>query len=297
MSEPTIITCAVTGNTTVQQHPGIPCTPEQIADACIAAGRAGAAIAHIHARYPDGRPSMELAHYREVVERIRASDVDLIIDLTTGPGSRFVPSDDEPRIAAPGTSITTPQRRVEHVVALRPEICTLDFNTMFSNGGVIINTPRNLRIMADAILEVGTTPELEVFDSGDIQLANEFIRDNVLATPSLFQLVLGVKYGAVATPTTMMYMKSLLPEGAHWAGFQMGPPGFPAMAQAWLLGGHVRVGLEDNIYLESGVIAPDNSALVQKAVRILTELGAKIATPAQAREMLSLKKMAPLPSA
>ncbi|HSH93845.1 MAG TPA: 3-keto-5-aminohexanoate cleavage protein, partial [Roseimicrobium sp.] len=146
MANPTIISCAVTGNiTTIQQHPNIPCTPEQIAHACIAAAQAGAAIAHIHVRYADGRPSMELVHYREVVERIRASETDVIINLTTGPGQRFVPSEDNPAIAAPGTTLTTPERRMEHVVALRPEICSLDLNTMFSGSSVVINTPRNVR--------------------------------------------------------------------------------------------------------------------------------------------------------
>jgi uncharacterized protein (DUF849 family) len=294
MTNPTIISCAVTGNiTNIKQHPGLPCTPEQIALACIGAARAGAAIAHIHVRYPDGRPSMELEHYREVVDRIRASDTDVIINLTTGPGQRFVPSEDDPKIAAPGTTLTTPERRMEHVVALRPEICSLDLNTMFAGASVVINTPRNVRIMAQLAREAGTLPELEVFDTGDIHLANDLIAEGTLPSPSLFQIVLGIKYGANAAPGTLAYLRTLIPANSNWAAFGTGRSEFPMLMQAWLLGGHVRVGLEDNIYLKKGVLAPDNAALVSKAVHLLTELDAQIATPAQAREILGLKKLAP----
>ncbi len=293
MSNPTIISCAVTGNiTTIKQYPSLPCTPEQIANACIGAARAGAAIAHIHVRYPDGRPSMELEHYREVVQRIRQSDTDVVINLTTGPGQRFVPSEDDPKVAAPGTTLTTPERRMEHVVALQPEICSLDLNTMFSGSSVVINTPRNVRIMAQLAREAGTLPELEVFDSGDIHLANDLIADGTLPNPSLFQIVLGVKYGANATPATLSYLRSLLPAGSNWAAFGTGRWEYPMLVQSWLLGGHVRVGLEDNIYIRKGVLAPDNTALVSKAVTLLTELDVKIATPAEARDILGLKKRA-----
>lgn len=294
MTNPTIISCAVSGNiTSIKQHPGLPCTPEQIADACINAAKAGAAITHIHVRYPDGRPSMELTHYREVVERIRASDTDVIINLTTGPGQRFVPSEDDPKVAAPGTTLTTPERRMEHVVALHPEICSLDLNTMFSGSSVVINTPRNVRIMAQLARESGALPELEVFDSGDIHLANDLIADGTLPNPSLFQIVLGVKYGANATSATLSYLRSLLPAGSNWAAFGTGRWEYPMLMQSWLLGGHVRVGLEDNIYIRKGVLAPDNTALVKKAVNLFNELEVKIATPAEAREILGLKKRMP----
>jgi uncharacterized protein (DUF849 family) len=294
LANPTIITCAVTGNiTTLQQSPYLPVTPEQIANACLDAVRAGAAIVHIHVRHPDGRPSMELAHYREVVERLRAADKDVIINLTTGPGGRFIPSDDDPSIAAPGTNLQRPERRVEHILALRPEICSFDFNTMYSGSSVVINTPRNLGIMAEKIRESGSMPELEVFDTGDIQLANHFLQDGKLDAPALFQIVLGVRYGAIATPETMLYMKSLLPAGSHWAAFGVGRWEFPMLAQAWLLGGHVRVGLEDNIYLEKGVLAQNNTVLVEKAVRVVKELGGTIATVGEAREILGLRKRAP----
>ncbi|SMF17490.1 Uncharacterized conserved protein, DUF849 family [Xaviernesmea oryzae] len=294
MTDPTIITCAVTGNiTSPSQTPFLPITPEQIAEACLDAVRAGAAIVHIHVRHPDGRPSMELEHYTEVVQRLRAADEDVIINLTTGPGGRFIPGDDDPSVAAPGTTLTRPERRVEHIVALRPEICSLDLNTMYSGSSVVINTPRNLAIMSDLIREAGVLPELEVFDSGDIQLANHFIQEGRLDVPALFQIVLGVRYGAIATPETLLYMKSLLPAGSNWAAFGVGRWEFPMLAQAWLLGGHVRVGLEDNIYLEKGVLAESNTVLVKKAVRILKELGGTIATPAEAREILGLTKQLP----
>lgn len=294
MADPTIITCAVTGNiTSPSQTPYLPITPEQIANACLEATRAGASIVHIHVRHPDGRPSMELGHYREVVERLRAADEDVIINLTTGPGGRFIPSEDDPKIAALGTTLLPPRQRVEHIAALRPEICSLDFNTMYSGTSVVINTPQNLAIMAEIIRDAGVLPELEVFDTGDIQLANHFLQEGRLDGPALFQIVLGVRYGAIATPETLLYMKSLLPAGSHWAAFGVGRFEFPILAQAWLLGGHVRVGLEDNIYLEKGVLAESNTVLVQKAARVVKELGGRIATVGETREMLKLKKQLP----
>ena len=297
MADPTIISCAVTGNiTTLQQTPHLPVTPEQIAQSCVEAARAGAAIVHVHVRHPDGRPSMDLAHYREVVERLRAADEDVVINLTTGPGQRFVPSEADPSVAAPGTTLMRPEPRVAHVQALRPELCSLDLNTMYSGSSVVINTPANLAIMADLIAEAGVKPELEVFDSGDIQLGNHFIEQGRLAASTLFQIVLGVRYGAIATPETLMYMKSLLPSNAPWSAFGVGRWEFPMLAQSWLLGGHVRVGLEDNIYLEKGVLAESNAALVAKAARIVRDLGGQIATPGEAREILGLTKQAPLPA-
>jgi uncharacterized protein (DUF849 family) len=288
---PTIISCAVTGNiTTRAHHPELPCTPQEIAKACIDAAKAGAAIVHIHVRYPDGRPSMELQHYRETVERVRDADSEVIINLTTGPGQRFVPSLDEPKIAAPGTTLMPPEQRVEHVVALRPDMCSLDFNTMYSGSSVVINTPHNLRIMAKLIREAGTLPELECFDSGDIHLARDLLADGTLGPNPFFQLVLGVKYGAAATPATMSYLASLLPAGAGWSGFGVGRWEFPMLAQAWLLGGHVRVGLEDNVYLSKGVLAPDNAALVTKAGSIVEALGGTVATATQARQILRLTR-------
>ncbi|MGH6942642.1 MAG: 3-keto-5-aminohexanoate cleavage protein [Geminicoccaceae bacterium] len=285
-----IITCAVTGSITKpEQHPGLPITPEQIADAVIEAARAGAAIAHLHVRDPaTGAPSMALEHYREVVERIRASEVDLIINLTTGPGGRFVPGEHDPKVAAPGSTLIAPERRVEHVVALRPEICSLDLNTMWFGSAVVINTPRNAAIMAEAVDRAGVKPELEVFDSGDLQLAHQLLADGILKRPPLFQIVLGIKNGFPATPETLIYARSLLPMDATWAAMGIARMEFPIVAQACLLGGHVRVGLEDNLYLDKGVLAPSNAALVERARRIVELLGRSVATPAEARAILGL---------
>ncbi|HEX5795131.1 MAG TPA: 3-keto-5-aminohexanoate cleavage protein [Geminicoccaceae bacterium] len=292
MADKTIITCAVTGNITKpEQHPDLPITPAEIARAAVDAAKAGAAIAHIHVRDPaTGAPSMELAHYREVVERIRASDTDLIINLTTGPGGRFVPSDDDPKVAAAGSTLVRPERRVEHVVALTPEICSLDLNTMWFGSAVVINTPRNAAIMARAIRAAGVMPELEVFDSGDIQLAHQLLADGVLARPPLFQVVLGIRNGFPATPQTLLYATSLLPADAVWAAMGIGRMEFPIVAQACLLGGHVRVGLEDNLYLDKGVLASSNAALVERAVTIVELLGRSVATAAEAREILGLRR-------
>jgi len=292
MSQKTILSVAVTGNqTTVQQHAGLPCTPEQIATACIDSAKAGAAITHIHVRYPDGRPSMELSHYKEVVDRIRNSGVDVIINLTTGPGQRFVPSVEDPKVAAPGTTLTNPMRRVEHVIALKPEICSLDLNTMWSGSSAVINPPANITIMAQAMKEAGAKPELEVFDSGDIAVAKDLIKKGVLDTPALFQIVTGISYGFECTPQTMMYAKSLLPAGSHWAAFGVGRLAFPSLAQAFLLGGHVRIGLEDAVYLSKGVLAPTNASMAEKAKRIIEELGGELATPKEARQILGLRSL------
>jgi uncharacterized protein (DUF849 family) len=285
----TILSVAVTGNqTTLEQHPGLPCTPSQIATACIESAKAGAAIAHIHVRYDDGRPSMELEHYREVVDRIRDSGVDVIINLTTGPGGRFIPGKEDPKVAAPGSSLTTPMRRVEHIIALKPEICTLDLNTMWSGTAVVINPPENVTIMAQAMKEAGSKPEIEVFDSGDIQLAKVLLEKGVLDSPALFQIVTGIRYGFESTPHTLMYARSLLPADAQWAGFGVGRMAFPMVAQAFLLGGHVRVGLEDAVNLRKGVLAPSNAAMVQKAAMIVDELGGELATTKEARKILGL---------
>jgi 3-dehydrocarnitine:acetyl-CoA trimethylamine transferase len=289
MAQKTILSVAVTGNqTTLQQHPGLPCTPEQIATACIQSAKAGAAITHIHVRYEDGRPSMELAHYREVVERIRDSGVDVIINLTTGPGQRFVPSKDDPKVAAPGTTLMQPLRRVEHILALKPEICSLDLNTMWSGSSAVINSPESITAMAEAMKEAGSKPEIEVFDSGDIHLAKSLIEKGVLASPPLFQIVTGIRWGFESTPQTLMYARSLLPEGAQWAGFGIGRMAFPMVAQAFLLGGHVRVGLEDAVNIRKGVLAPSNAAMAEKAAHIIDELGGELATAAEARQILGL---------
>ena len=289
MTQPTILTVAITGNqTTVAQNAALPVTPEQIANSTIEAAAAGAAISHIHVRYPDGTPSMEMEHYREVVERIRNSGCDILINLTTGPGQRFIPSRDNPRIAAPGTTLMAAEDRVAHVLALRPDICTLDFNTMWSGETAVINAPWSISQMAEAILSAGVKPELELFDSGDIHLAQKMIADKVLPEPVMLQIVTGVSFGFDATAETMAYARSLLPANAVWAAFGIGRMAFPMLAQAWILGGHVRIGLEDMVYIRRGVLAPDNASLVRKAAQIIDDLGGTLATPDQARTILGL---------
>ncbi|NTF00170.1 3-keto-5-aminohexanoate cleavage protein (plasmid) [Agrobacterium tumefaciens] len=285
-----IVTCAITGNLTrPEQTPYLPITPEQIAVSALEAGEAGAAIVHIHVRDPEtGAPSMSVDLYRDVIHRIRAHRPDLIINLTTGPGGRFVPSEDDPKIAAAGTTLMSPERRVEHIERLKPDLCTLDLNTMVSGGEIVINTPRNIRIMAERIRAAGVLPEIELFDSGDCHLAQDLIRDQTLAGPGLFSLVLGVKYGFEASPEAMLYARSLLPAGAIWTGFGIGRHAFPMLAQSWLLGGHVRVGMEDSIYLSKGVLAERNAQLVERAVDMIRDLGAMPATTTEARAILSL---------
>jgi uncharacterized protein (DUF849 family) len=285
----TIISCAITGNmTTREHHPELPVTPQEIIKASLNAATAGAAIVHIHVRDPHtGKPSTKLSLYREVTDAIRAAS-DVVINLTTGPGGRFVPGEIDPKIAGEGTTLTTPERRVEHIVELKPEICSFDFNTMNSGASVVINTPTNLRRMARLITSAGVKPELEVFDTGDVHLAKDLLNEGLIPGIPFFQIVLGVKYGAEASPEALAYMRSALPPGALWSAFGISRFEFPMLAQSFLLGGHVRVGLEDNVYLEKGVLAPDNAALVAKAVRIIRDLGGTVATPREARQILKL---------
>jgi uncharacterized protein (DUF849 family) len=285
-----VITCAITGDLTKpEQSPYLPITPSQIADSALGAAQAGATVAHIHVRDPQtGRPSMDLELYRETLKRIREGAPDLIINVTTGPGGRFVPSEDDPRIGGPGTTLMKPELRIAHIAALKPDIATLDLNTMTFGGEVVINTPRNVRRMAEGICAAGALPEVELFDSGDCHLAHDLMADGTLTSPGLFSLVLGVKYGFSATPETMIYARDLLPERAVWSGFGIGRSEFPMVAQSWLLGGHVRVGMEDNLHLAKGVLAKSNAELVGRAVEILRSLGAAPATPAEARAALGL---------
>ena len=290
MPRKTIVTCAVTGNLTrPDQHPGLPVTPEQIANAALDAAKAGAAIVHLHVRDPKtGKGSMDLALYEEMVGRIREKNETVILNLTTGEGGRFVPSDDNPQIAAAGSTLCDPSLRVSHVEKLRPEVCTLDFNTMWSGQAAVINSPRNVAIMAERIYAAGVKPEIEIFDSGDLHMAKHFLEQGILAGPLMVQIVLGVRYGAVANPETLAYLVSQLPEGCQWAAFGIGRHEFPILAQAFLLGGHVRVGMEDNLYIRKGELCRDNAQLVEKAVHIVDQLGGEIATPAEAREILGL---------
>ena len=292
MERKTIITCAVTGNITrPEQHPALPITPRQIAEAALQAAEQGAAIVHLHVRDPKtGKGSMDQALYDELVDRIRQQNDNLILNLTTGEGGRFIPSDNDPKIAAEGSTLCSPEQRVEHVERLKPEICTLDFNTMWSGKASVINPPQNLEIMAKRIYAAGTKPEIELFDSGDLHMVKHFLDKGILNGPLMIQMVLGVPFGAMANPQTLFYLVSQLPENSVWSAFGVGRHEFPMLAQAWLLGGHVRVGMEDNLHIREGELCRDNAHLVEKAVTIVENLGGSIASPDEAREILGLVK-------
>ena len=223
-------------------------------------------------------------------ERIRGANPDVVVNLTSGAGARYIPSKENPKVGGEGTTIMSPEERVRHVEALKPEVCTLDITTMNFGEYVFVNTPSHLRIMAKAMNAVGTLPELELFDSGNVRLALRLIEEGVLLQPAMFQICLGVPWGAPATTEAMMFMRDLLPKGSFWTGFGIGPQQFPMVAQAILLGGHTRVGLEDNLYVERGVFAKNNAQLVEKAVRIVRALDCEPATPAEARRLLGLPR-------
>ncbi|MET1255885.1 3-keto-5-aminohexanoate cleavage protein [Aliikangiella maris] len=295
MARKTILTCAVTGNiTTREQHPGLPVTPAEIAQASIDAARAGAAVVHIHARdIETGKGSMSLSLYQEIVARIQAADVNPIINLTTGEGGRFIPDEFNPQLAAPGSTLCEPGKRIEHVVQLKTELCTLDLNTMISGQAAVINTPKNIEVMANGIYGAGVKPEIELFGLGDLHLAIDLIAQGVIQQPTMFSIVLGVKYGAMPTPETLFFMASQLPDNCQWSAFGLGRHEFPLLVQSWLLGGHIRVGLEDNVYISKGVLARDNAQLVEKAVNLIENLGGSIATSNEARQMLGLSSSIP----
>ena len=290
MNDKTILSCAVTGNiTSPTQNPNQPVTPAEIAQAAIDANKAGAAIIHIHVRdLETTEGSMDIGLYKEVVDRIGESGSDLIINLTTGEGGRFIPTDDNPRVAAPGSTLCRPELRVAHVKELKPEICTLDFNTMNSGTRTVINTPRNVEVMANVINEVGTRPEIEIFDSGDLNMAKDFIKRGVLKEPAMFQMVLGVPWGAAANYETLVYLVSQLPADCIWGAFGIGRSAFPMLALSYIMGGHVRVGMEDSVYIEKGELVKNNAQLVKKGVGIIESLGGTIATPSEARAILGL---------
>jgi 3-dehydrocarnitine:acetyl-CoA trimethylamine transferase len=288
--EKVFITCAVTGNlTTPDQTPHLPITPEEIAESALGAADAGAAIVHLHVREPGtGRPSMEIALYQDVVSRIRARNAQLILNITTGPGGRFEPSPDEPRVAGPRTTLIVPEKRVEHIAILKPEICTLDLNTMNFGKEVVINTPANVRRMAKVMREAGAKPEIELFDSGDIALMHDLLKDGTLTGKQLCSFVLGARYGFQPSPETVIYARNLLPPDTEFTAIGIGRSAFTTVAQSYLAGGHARVGLEDAVYLSKGVLATSNAVMVEKARRILEDLGAQIASPREAREIIGL---------
>ena len=294
MQPKVIITCAVTGaGDTVGKHPAIPVSPEQIAAAALEAASAGATVVHCHVRDPaTGKGSRRVDLYREVMEKIRAKNTDVIINLTAGMGGDLVIGDGEhPMKFGEGTDVVGPLERLLHVKELRPEICTLDCGSLnFGDGqSLVVQTPTQLREQARLIKSYGTKPEMEIFDSGNLWFANQMVKEGLIDGPPLYQLCLGIPWGAHFNTETMAYQKSQLPEGAIWASFAIGRQQFHAVAQAVLLGGHVRVGLEDNLYLDKGVFA-SNGSLTEKAVKLIEMLGTKVATPDEGRAILGLKK-------
>ncbi len=289
---PTIISCALTGGAdTSGRNPAVPVTPDELIASALEARQAGTSIVHIHVRDPEtGQGSMRLDLYRHVVEGLRASGTDLIINLTTGPGGRFVPGvGDDPADGRAGSKLVRPSERVQHVLELKPEICTLDMGSLNFRDHVLTNTEAHLREMAAAIRDAGVHPELEIFDSGQIELARAFQTEGLLPSPALFQLCLGLRWGAPATAGMLLAMKERLPVGSNWAAFGPGKTAFPMVAHAFLLGGHVRTGLEDNLHIGPGELASGNGQLVERASNIIELLGGRVANPAEARELLNLR--------
>ncbi|NEB11611.1 3-keto-5-aminohexanoate cleavage protein [Streptomyces coelicoflavus] len=288
-----IITCALTGaGDTVRKSPHVPVTPEQIARNAVEAADAGAAVVHIHVRDPEtGAPSRDPKLYREVVERVKETGTDVVINLTAGMGGDLVVDPDDPLTHLPGTDLVGGLERLPHVEDLLPDICTLDCGSLnFGDGSnLYVSTPDMLRAGARRIQELGVRPELEIFDTGQLWFAKQLLAEGLLDDPTVFQLCMGIPWGAPADPGVLQSMVNMLPDGARWASFALGRMQMPWVAQSILLGGHVRVGLEDNLYLGKGNKAT-NAQLVERAVTITESIGARVATPDEARELLGLRK-------
>ncbi|MET7809364.1 3-keto-5-aminohexanoate cleavage protein [Streptomyces sp. NPDC005395] len=293
MTENVIITCALTGaGDTVRKSPHVPVTPEQIARNAVEAAAAGAAVVHIHVRDPEtGDPSRDPRLYREVVERVKETGTDVVINLTAGMGGDLVVDPDDPLTHLPGTDLVGGLDRLPHVEDLLPDICTLDCGSLnFGDGSnLYVSTPDMLRAGARRIQELGVRPELEIFDTGQLWFAKQLLAEGLLDDPTVFQLCMGIPWGAPADPGVLQSMVNMLPDGARWASFALGRMQMPWVAQSILLGGHVRVGLEDNLYLGKGNKAT-NAQLVERAVSITESIGARVATPDEARELLGLRK-------
>jgi uncharacterized protein (DUF849 family) len=292
MNHDVIITCALTGaGDTVDKHPAMPVTPTQIAAAAVEAAKAGATVVHCHVRDPiTGKGSRDPALYREVMARIRDSGVDIIVNLTAGMGGDLeIGAGETPLAFGPATDLVGPLARLVHVEELLPDICTLDCGTLnFGDGDTIyVSTPAALRAGAQRITELGVKAELEIFDTGHLWFANQMIKEGLLLDP-LFQLCLGIPWGAPADTTTMKAMVDNLPAGVNWAAFGIGRMQMPMAAQAVLLGGHVRVGLEDNLWLDKGVPA-SNGSLVERVIKLIECMGARPMSPAAGRVKMGLK--------
>lgn len=297
MNKNVFITCAVTGSGATQDRsPHVPRSPQQIAESAIDAAKAGAAIVHCHVRDPEtGTPSRDLTYYREVTERIRDADIDVVLNLTAGMGGDIVfGSTDAPLPTREGTDMVSATERVAHIADCLPEICTLDCGTMnFAEADyVMTNTPGMLRAMGRMMTDLGVKPEIEAFDTGHLWFAKELVKEGVLDAPALVQLCMGVPWGAPDDLNTFMAMVNNVPDDWTFSGFALGRNQMAYVAASVLAGGNVRVGLEDNLWLEKGVLAT-NAQLVERAVAIIEGMGAKIIGPAQVRAQLGLTKQAP----
>ena len=293
MNTEVIVTCAITGaGDTVGRHPAIPVTPKQIADSAIEAAKSGATICHMHVRDPEtGKGARDVKYYAEVVDRVRSSGVDMIVNLTAGMGGDLeIGAGEEPMKFGPNCDLVGPMERLAHVEELKPEICTLDCGTLnFGDGDLIyVSTPKQLRAGAKRIQELGVRPELEIFDTGHLWFANKLVIEGLIDDPPMYQLCMGIPYGAPPEPSLLTTMAAQIPPGVVWASFAIGRMQMPWVAQSVLLGGHVRVGLEDNLYLGRGNKVT-NAELVANAVTIITAMGAEVATPDEAREILKLR--------
>ena len=292
MNRTVMITCALTGaGDTVGKSEHVPVTPEQIAESGIAAARAGATIVHVHVRDPEtGKGSRDVRLYAEAVERIRDSGVDVIINTTAGMGGDLMLDPQEPTTFVDGTDLVNGVERLKHVAEVMPDICTLDCGSLnFGEGSLVyVSTPDILRDGAKRIQELGVRVEMEIFDTGHLWFANQLVDEGLIDQPPMYQLCMDIPYGAPADPSLLAAMVNRLPEGAVWTSFALGRMQMPWVAQSVLLGGHVRVGLEDNLYLSKGVKAT-NAQLVERARTIIEAMGARVATPDDAREILQLR--------
>lgn len=292
MNNEVVITCAVTGGgDTAGKSPHVPVTPKQIAAAAIDAAKAGAAIVHCHVRNPEtGQNAFKTELFAELVERIRESETDVVINLTGGNGGAILIDDNKPGEWQEGSDLTTPEGRVAHAVELLPEICTLDMGLInFGENVAYLGNDSALRDMAKRMQSVGVKPELEVFDVGPIMQARKLMDEGVFDAPPMFQLCLGIGVNAPTDTKVMLAMRDILPDGAFWSSFGISRHQMPMVAKSVALGGNVRVGLEDNLYLSRGVLA-NNGQLVEKARTIIEAMGARVLTPAEAREKLNLRK-------
>ena len=298
MTKDVFITCAVTGSGATQDRsPHVPRSPAQIADSAIAAAKAGAAIVHCHVRDPEtGKPSRDIALYREVTERIRVSATDVVLNLTAGMGGDMVfgPVESPLPFNAQSTDMVGATERMRHIAECLPEICTLDCGTMnFAEADyVMTNTPGMLRAMGQMMTDLGVCPEIEAFDTGHLWFAKQLVSEGVLTSPALVQLCMGVPWGAPNDLNTFMAMVNNVPTDWNWSAFSLGRDQMPYVAASVLAGGNVRVGLEDNLWLGKGQLAT-NAQLVERAVGIIQGLGARIMTPAEVRTKLNLTKGAP----